>query len=578
MEYMQASVAQSWDQGYTAGKRWYVHLLPSLTDFAFLLPFFLLFALLRGGELLLSDGDTGWHIRTGDWIWQHRAVPAIDLFSFSKPQQPWFAWEWGWDTIVSAIHSSAGLAGVVLVNAIFLGLVAALLYRLILRRARNEAAAVAFTLLAVCATMMHWLARPHLVSWIFVLVFSHVIASAEDGERRGLYVLPVLMLFWTNLHAGFPVGILLLVASGVGAAIEAALEDGGRWRAAAANARPYLLSALGCLAASFVNPYGWHLHQHVIGYLRDAKLLDNIQEFQSVNFHHPSSIFFECVLLLGVPAAFWCVGEVLTRKPGAGKMAAGILTLLWAHLALVSGRNAPLFVLIAAPWAALMSVAFMRRLAWIGWIERVSATISDICAEMRPLERIERWHVVSAGAVAFVAFSMASLRPGFGVQFNPKNFPLQAVPALASIEDLRVFTTDQWADYLIYRFYPSERVFLDGRSDFYGTELVTVYQHIMSAQYDWESDLRRFQINAVMLKPDAPLAAVLKQAPGWRMLFDNGSVLIFRAVAPARQAQAVLERGAGSAAGGKARPRTLVWARALNDLHLTINFDERRSL
>ena len=185
---------------------------------------------------------------------------------------------------------------------------------------------------------------------------------------------------------------------------------------------------------------------------------------------------------------------------------------------------------------------------------------------------------MSAGAAAFVAFSMASLRPGFGAQFNPKNFPLQAVPALASIEDLRVFTTDQWADYLIYRFYPSERVFLDGRSDFYGTELVTVYQHIMSAQYDWESDLRRFQINAVMLKPDAPLAAVLKQAPGWRMLFDNGSVLIFRAVVPARQPQAALERRAGSPAGGKAGLRGLVWARALNDLHLTINFDERRSL
>ncbi len=93
---------------------------------------------------------------------------------------------------------------------------------------------------------------------------------------------------------------------------------------------------------------------------------------------------------------------------------------------------------------------------------------------------------------------------------------------------MRVFTSDQWSDYLIYRFYPSQRVFMDGRSDLYGNELVQVYQHIMSAQYDWESDLKRFAIDVVMVKPDAPLVAVLKQSPHWKMLFDNGSVIMFR--------------------------------------------------
>ncbi|MBV9406211.1 MAG: hypothetical protein JO211_12775, partial [Acidobacteriaceae bacterium] len=209
---MQAAIAQSWDPSYATSKRWYVHLLPSLTDFAFLLPLFLLFALLPGGQLLLSDGDTGWHIRTGDWILQHAAVPRVDLFSFSKPHQAWFAWEWGWDVIFSAIHRVAGLEGVVVVNAVLLGLMSALLFRLIRRRSNNDAIAVLFTLLAVCATMMHWLARPHLVSWICVLLFLHVIASAETGRYRGLYWLPLITLLWTNLHAGFPVGILLLVA------------------------------------------------------------------------------------------------------------------------------------------------------------------------------------------------------------------------------------------------------------------------------------------------------------------------------------------------------------------------------
>ena len=46
---------------------------------------------------MLGDGDTGWHIRTGEWILAHGQVPRQDMFSFTKPGEPWFAWEWLWD-------------------------------------------------------------------------------------------------------------------------------------------------------------------------------------------------------------------------------------------------------------------------------------------------------------------------------------------------------------------------------------------------------------------------------------------------------------------------------------------------
>ena len=370
---MEATIAQSWEVTYTGSRRWYVQLLPSLTDFAFLLPLFLLFLMLPGSQVLLADGDTGWHIRTGDWIWQHKMVPSVDLFSFTRPHQAWFAWEWGWDVLFAAVHRFSGLAGVVFFNALLLGLVSALLFRLIRRCSHSDALAVFFTLLAVCASMTHWLARPHLVSWVFVLIFLHVIVSAENGNFRGLYSLPLLMVFWTNLHGGFFVGIVLLVTSALAEALTAVLWSEDAWRVAYRNSRPYLLSALGCLAASFANPYTWRLHRHIAAYLRDSKLLDNIQEFQSVNFHRPSSIFFETMLLLGVPAAFWC----LRRR----RIAATISIVLWAHLALVSGRNTPIFVLIAAPWAAAMALDFTHQFGGVRWLKKTSASISEIAQQ-----------------------------------------------------------------------------------------------------------------------------------------------------------------------------------------------------
>src|SRR5438874_623826 len=169
---MQGTAIQSWETTYTGSNRWYLRLLPSLTDLVFLLPAFVLLVLLPGTKSLLADGDTGWHIRTGEWILQHRAVPTVDLFSFTKPNQAWFAWEWGWDVLFALIHHAAGLAGVALANVILLCLISALLFRLIRRCSENDLLALFFTFVSLGGSSIHWLARPHLFSWLFVLIFS----------------------------------------------------------------------------------------------------------------------------------------------------------------------------------------------------------------------------------------------------------------------------------------------------------------------------------------------------------------------------------------------------------------------
>src|SRR4051812_46549357 len=90
--------------------------LPSLTDLAFLMPVFFIFLKMGGAPALLRDGDTGWHIRTGEWILNHHQVPFADMFSFSRPGAPWFAWEWLWDVTFALLSRAGGLAAVVLAS------------------------------------------------------------------------------------------------------------------------------------------------------------------------------------------------------------------------------------------------------------------------------------------------------------------------------------------------------------------------------------------------------------------------------------------------------------------------------
>jgi hypothetical protein len=62
--------------------------LPGLTDIAILLPFIFVLRSQQGISFLLGDSDTGWHLRTGEWILAHGRVPTTDLFSYTKAGQP----------------------------------------------------------------------------------------------------------------------------------------------------------------------------------------------------------------------------------------------------------------------------------------------------------------------------------------------------------------------------------------------------------------------------------------------------------------------------------------------------------
>lgn len=517
---MEAVAVQSWETTYTGNNRWYVRLLPSLTDFAFVLPAVLILFLLNGAKSLLSDGDTGWHIRTGEWILEHRAVPTVDLFSFTKTNQPWFAWEWGWDTLFAIVHHWSGLTGVAFVNVAVLCLISALLFRLIRRCSGNDILALVLTLLVLLGSTIHWLARPHLFSWLFVLVFCHAILSASEGNTKALWKLPGLTLLWVNIHGAFFVGIAILLIYAVGEAARILISSSRiSWEHAYKTARPYLFCALGCSLVSFVNPYTWHLHQHILRYLGNSNLLDQIQEYQSISFHHGPAFFFECMLFLGAASCLWCVQRA--------KIAPAILIVMWAHLALVSARNIPIFLMITAPWIASMLQDTLTSIAVGAWPRRMSSAVSEICRELRPLERIERVHLVSVLAVFVMAYLAAKGNPKLEAEFPSKNFPVEAIPVIEARKTSHIFTYDQWGDYLIYRLYPSTKVFFDGRSDFYGADFVSRCGQVIDARYDWETEFKRFTVDTVLLRTDAPLATVLKNSRDWRLLLDNGSIIIF---------------------------------------------------
>ncbi len=504
-----------------------LRLFPSLTDIAFVMPLAFIFAKQDGAKTLLSDGDTGWHIRTGDWILANGAAPRQDIFSFTMPGQEWFAWEWLWDALFAWLHSLGGLEAVVLASQLVICLTCALLYRLVQRRAGNVLIAIAVTLVAAAAMSIHWLARPHLFTLLFaVCLYGLCERTREDGRFARLAWAPVLMLPWVNLHGGFLVCFLLLGCYLAGE-IAFALTTPSRVEARDARraAGNWGLTLALCVAASFVNPYGWKLHQHIYAYLTESYHFRFISEFQSLSFQSPAAVYFEMLLVLAAGAVAW---NLQRRRFAYVFLLAG-----WAHLALVSARNIPIFALFAAPLAAealTEGLSHLRKAQLAKWIRSALGGLEDLARDMGRVDAPARLHLVSVAAFAMVALLVTAPDAAgkFRAEYDPKRYPDAALAALESLPAERVFTSDEWGDYLIYRRQGSPGVFIDGRSDFYGAEFGERYLDTMSVVPGWQSNLDRYEVDTILLSIKASLAGALKESAAWRVVYDDGVAVIFR--------------------------------------------------
>jgi hypothetical protein len=505
-------------------------LLPSFTDFAFLMPIVFLFGRMNGVKTLLGDCDTGWHIRTGEWIAANSSVPARDIFSYSKPGEPWFAWEWLSDVLFAWLNGHGGLAAVVLLAIALIGITFVLLYRLVLRKA-NPVVAVCLTMLAAATSSIHWLARPHLFTLLFLVVFYAALERVREGQTKFwgvpyLALFPVITVLWTNLHGGFFVGILMIAAYGGGELLNFLLSPDVEGRPAALRrARAYSLSAFGCLAASLVNPYTYQLHVHMFRYLGNSWNGQHINEFLSPNFHNPMAIFFEAALVLGVVSAGWHALKGSYTEP--------ILMLVWAHAGVLAARNIPITVIIAAPIAA---AAIQHALDGVNgwqvasWVRKRVAAFNRTAAATGEKELAPRWHLVSVAGFVLVAAVICAPQPPykFRAEFDPHDYPAAALPTLRLDPSARIFTNDEWGDYLIWRLYPQHRVFIDGRSDFYGNTFDNKYLDVMGVRFGWQKTLARYGVNTILLPPDAPLTGALKESSRWKVVYDDGISLVFR--------------------------------------------------
>jgi hypothetical protein len=476
----------------------------------------------HGGTQFFRDSDSGWHIRNGEWILAQRSLPRSDPYSFSKAGQPWLAWEWGADVLMGLAHRIDGLRGVTTLFALTISACTWMWFRLSFAAGGDFFVACLLAPLMITTTSLHWLARPHVFSWLFLLgslwYFERAPLCISLGQITAVAAAAAL---WANLHASFflgPVIALIYAASHLIRPVLWPIDP----EPEQAKARRFLWVALAALAGSFLNPYGWRLHAHVLSYLRNDTLLSRIAEFQSFNFHDPGALQVALAVVLAAAGGTMALAQ--------SKVAHFLLAAIFVVGALRVARMLPLLALSILP---LVNGTFAEALRGARnlrpQIKRAIDAALGYSARLRAID--QRVNGAAFTAIAAAAILLAVRTPAYsrGIGFPAGTFPVSAAAAVASLPaEARLVAPDNFGGYLIYRFNGARKVYFDGRSDFYGVDFMKQYLVLINARPGWQETLYSFHFTHALLPAASALKAALQQA-GWTTLYKDDVATLLEA-------------------------------------------------
>lgn len=439
---------------------------------------------------VLNDGDSWWHLATGEWILAHGRVPDRDVFSYTMAGRPWTAHEWLAETLMALAARLAGWSGIVLLFAAAIGAATWLLVRRLARDLGGITLVLTATLALACMSGS-LLVRPHLFMPLMLLAWTLEMLDAREAGRAPRLVYALLMLVWANLHGSYVLGLAVAGAFGLEALVEPGADR-------VKVIRHWGLFGLASLVAAVITPHGpaGLLFPFMV---TGMAVTPHIVEWRAEDFSRVST--FAIALLATL---FVGLGRGVKVPTVRLLLLLGLLFLGLQHIRhqMVLVAVAPL--LLAEPLAAALG-------------------------HERQTARPSRALLAGFGLVCLL---LVGARLAWPVQrVDGLNTPATALASVpADLKARPVLNGYGFGGYLIHQ---GVRPMIDGRADMYGDAFTTAYFKATDGDAAaLEVLARRYRAAWTMFMPDDPAVAVLDASPAWRRIHADPHAVVHQRVGP----------------------------------------------
>lgn len=450
------------------------------------------------------EGDTWLHMAVGGWILKHHRLPTHDFYSFTAYGNPWVAVEWLGEVLIELVWRLGGMQALMILLVIMASTIVLLIYYLAYLRSRNIKAAFLASALLLPVASLPLSMRPQLFGYLFLIVTMIILEKFRQGHSKALWLLPFLFWLWVNTHGTFALGFLLLGIYWISGLWEFRLGEIYAKRWTPTQRRQLELTVLFCLIASILTPYGTRLAAYPLIMVSLQPLIPrSVPEWRPVNLGQFYGMWFLILLLI------FLFGQLIARK-SYGLAEVAMLTFATIE-AFIHARFMLLFAPVFAPILALLLAEWVPNRTFTKPIRTLNFALTSVAcfvvifffpSRARLQKAVELWNPV--GAVHYL-------------QQHPVKGPM--------------FDTGDWGGYLVWKFGPGHRVFMDGRLDLYVSNgVLSDYLRISQIKPDAQFLLRKYGIRSCLIAPDTEMASYLAILPGWREVYRDKSSIIFTRV------------------------------------------------
>jgi hypothetical protein len=454
-------------------------------------------------KFCVLDLDIWWHLKVGDWIVEHRAVPHTGILSRTAADRPWIAYSWGYEVLLSRAYHWFGLIGMGVYGVLLTLGVAYSIFWMVRRLSGRFWWACALAAITCSAFLFNLMPRPVFLSMtLFAVTLTLILEANRSGRVQTLYWLPPLFALWANLHIQFLYGLFLVgLLFGVNLVQFVADRLGIRPGFVLPTTLPATaLAAIfaACVVASCVGPYSYYLYQVIYEYSKAQVPYSMIRELQPINFRVGSHY----VQLLLTGAGFFALG--------------------WR-------KKVDLFKLALLAIASVVAYRTMRD-SWFICIP-AAACMADFPVNQAEASRGESW-LEKAGVFAFVALSLVLIARNTNFNQGGLDRAISSMYPVKAVNYLRqhpapgpLYNTLDWGGFLTW-YMPDYPVAIDGRNDLYGDDLDRLFFSTENGR-DYAADPYLNEAGVVLLQKSQPLPGLLMSDPRFSLVYEDQLAAVF---------------------------------------------------
>jgi hypothetical protein len=507
------------DASVTQGRLWGRYFLP-------LVLFILVFAMAARTPL---DSDMWWHLRAGGQTWQTGRPVLVDTFSYTRYGETWINHSWLSQVGMYLVFKAWGYLGLGALVAVL----AALSMGLVYAQMEGPPLLRGFVIvLASAVAAVVWSPRPQMASLVLFGVVGYLLYLYKWRAVNRLWLLPPVFLLWSNLHGGYVLGLLLILAMIAGEMLNHILGSESERAIPWSGIGRLALWGLASWLVVVINPNGVAMWAIPFRTVEVGVLQDYISEWASPDFHQ----FVQQPFLWLLFATVGAIGLSKRRLDGTDLVA----LVGFGYLALLARRNFGPFAMAAAP-------VLSRHLSVLleSWVESLRPSWLQAKSRLRFLDRLPQSKPLSPGVsrvlnaliigllslVAIVKVCLVT-NPVLVDYFERQTFPVAAVSWVdANRPPGNLFNAYNWGGYLLWKL-PGYPVFVDGRTDLYNDQLLGEYLRIVAGGTDALSLLDAHSVNLVLVEAGSALGRLLEASPDWQRPFRDDLAAVFVRTSP----------------------------------------------